>query len=406
MKCVLRLLPMLLCAATPTLAAAPSAIVQALPSVASSGSQYPHLYDANGQVYMSWLQQDEGEQVSLWFASLQGNKWSPATAIASGDNWFVNWADFPSLVVLKDGTLVAHWLQKTALDSYAYDVRLALSADHGKHWQAPFSPHDDGTTTEHGFVSLLPQPDNTLAAVWLDGRESKHDEEKMQLRYARFDSEGKKLSEKVLDSDTCTCCQTTAVVVPGGIAVGYRDHAAIEIRDIAVMRLQGDQLSEATRVHADNWEIPGCPVNGPAMASHGNDLAIAWYTGAQQIPRVQLAFSADGGETFSAPTRMDDGAPQGRVAVVMTSARSAIVSWLERDGEHSALRVRRAERNHANDVVFGPAVTVARTSLARSSGFPRLALQNDNVIVAWTHVVEHEPPQVRTAALRLTDLIH
>ena len=28
---------------------------------------------------------------------------------ASGDDWFVNWADFPSVIALPDGSLAAHW---------------------------------------------------------------------------------------------------------------------------------------------------------------------------------------------------------------------------------------------------------------------------------------------------------
>ncbi|NQD38245.1 exo-alpha-sialidase [Permianibacter sp. IMCC34836] len=351
---------------------------------------------------MSWLEKVDGAPASLWFASLQGKQWSAPTKISSGDNWFINWADFPSLVALSDGTLVAHWLQKSAPDSYAYDIRLVFSPDHGRHWSAPFSPHDDGTPTEHGFVTLLPQRDNTLSVVWLDGREARGDAETMQLRHASFDREGKKLTEQVIDSDTCTCCQTTATTLPDGIVVGYRDHAANEIRDIATLRWQRGSWSAPQIVHADNWEIPGCPVNGPALASFAQQLAVAWYTGGQNIPRVQVAFAgADG--AFGAPLRVDTGRPLGRVALVMVSAHQAVVSWLERDGEQAALRLRRIDLEQ-QQLRAGPVHTLVHTGLGRSSGFPRLVIQGDNIIAAWTDTSEAKMPQVRSLAIPLAKL--
>jgi hypothetical protein len=40
--------------------------------------------------------------------------WTEARRAASGDNYFVNWADVPSVIRLQDGSLAAHWLQKSA----------------------------------------------------------------------------------------------------------------------------------------------------------------------------------------------------------------------------------------------------------------------------------------------------
>ena len=385
-------------------ALASDAKVTELPLIAPAGSQYPHLFAQGDRVLMSWLQVDdtqpERRRASLWFSVWQQSRWSPAQQIAAGDNWFVNWADFPSIAVLADGTFVAHWLQKSAPDTYAYDVKLTFSSDAGRHWSAPFSPHDDGTATEHGFVSLLPQPSNRLSVVWLDGRESKSHHEMMQLRHAEFDSRGKKLSEQVIDSDTCTCCQTSAVAAPDGVVVAYRDHAANEIRDIAWLRLQDQQWQKPKLVHADGWEIPGCPVNGPALAQQGKQLAVAWYTGAQQLPRVNVAFSVNVDEGFQKPVRMDDGAPLGRVALVMPQANHAVVAWLERAaGEQADIRLRPIAYDAKHGAQSGKALTIASTSLARGSGFPRLAVQGNELLVAWTDSRNAEQPQVRVARI-------
>jgi hypothetical protein len=67
------------------------------------------------------LVEKAGTRATLKFAERTATGWSPATTVAAGDDWFVNWADVPSVLRLDDGTLVAHWLQKSGPATYAYD---------------------------------------------------------------------------------------------------------------------------------------------------------------------------------------------------------------------------------------------------------------------------------------------
>src|SRR5687767_11216639 len=75
------------------------------------GAAEPNLaVGADGRVYMSWLEPaDSGH--ALKFAVLNGRQWSAARTIRSGRDFFVNWADFPSIEVLGGSRLAAHWLQ-------------------------------------------------------------------------------------------------------------------------------------------------------------------------------------------------------------------------------------------------------------------------------------------------------
>ena len=106
-------------------------------------------------VLLSWIERS-GDLASLKFSERTTSGWSAPRTIASGRDWFVNWADVPSVLRLPSGALVAHWLQKSAPTTYAYDVRLSYSTDDGKTWSPSFLPHHDGTPTEHGFVSMFP----------------------------------------------------------------------------------------------------------------------------------------------------------------------------------------------------------------------------------------------------------
>ncbi|GIR41480.1 MAG: hypothetical protein CM15mP51_22600 [Porticoccaceae bacterium] len=63
-----------------------------------------------------------------------------------------------------------HWLVFTSEEAFAYDVLVSISRDGGKTWSKGTSPHNDGTISEHGFVSFFKDKDD-VGIVWLDGRE-------------------------------------------------------------------------------------------------------------------------------------------------------------------------------------------------------------------------------------------
>lgn len=373
--------------------------VELLESPAGPGSGEPNVAVADdGRVYMTWLEPaDSGH--ALRFAILDGDQWSPARTIHAGPDFFVNWADFPSIIVLGNGRLAAHWLQRNGTGTYAYGVRLAQSADSGRTWSDPVTPHRDSSQTEHGFVALWPE-DGQVGAAWLDGRNFQaegHDASNvMMLLSTTIGPDGRLGPELRLDERTCDCCQNSAAMTGDGPIVAYRDRSPDEIRDVAVTRRVGGQWTPGTRVHADEWRIDACPVNGPSVAASGSRVALAWFTAARDSARVTVAFSDDAGATFDVPARVDDGNPGGRVDIDLLDDGSALVTWVERTGgEVAAVRARRVGRDGA----LGAAVTIAASSAARASGFPRSAITGSNAIFAWT--VPGEPAMVHVARVPL-----
>ena len=368
--------------------------VREIPSPAGPGSGQPSLAAGpDGRIFLSWLEPRGGTEVQLRFATRQGDRWSAPRTIAAGSNWFVNWADFPSLAVLTDGSLAAHWLVKKG--DGGYDVHLSRSCDGGATWSAPRVPHRDGTATEHGFVSLIPANDGMLGAAWLDGRESagadhhEHGGGAMTLRYAKLGSDGRLRAEALLDARTCDCCQTASAMTAEGPVVVYRDRSPEEVRDIAIVRLRDGAWSEPRPVAVDGWKIHGCPVNGPAVAADGKRVAVAWFTLANQRPQVKLAFSGDAGATSGPAIVIDAGQPLGRVDTLLLDDGSALVSWLEQAGDANMLRLRRVRP----DGSLAPAVTVAPAAAVHANAFPQLARDGDTLVVAWTD------ERVRTAIL-------
>ena len=378
--------------------------VRELPSPAGQGSGQPNLaVSPDGSIYLSWIERLGEGRFSLRFAVKEGDGWSAPRVIAEGSNWFVNWADFPSMIVLPDGSLAAHWLAKSGTGTFEYDVTISRSFDGGKTWSKPFVPHRDGVKAEHGFVSLFAARDGNLAAVWLDGREMKadandahgHGHGNMTLRSVKIKRDGTLADEAVLDTRVCECCQTSAAMTSDGPVVVYRDRseAEKEIRDISIVRLKDGKWSAPRPVFGDNWQLNGCPVNGPAIAAAGRRVAVAWFTGANNASRVKLAFSDNAGESFGEPVTVDDGNPAGRVDVLLLNDGSALVCWLEKLPNGGAVRVRRIRPDGKRD----EAITVAPSGTARSNGFPQMVRVGNQLVFAWTGA------RVMTAALTLPE---
>ena len=368
----------------------------------------PNLFVAeNGEVYLSWVEYLNDTTDALLFSTLKNESWTPAQTIATGSNWFVNWADFPSVVAHHDGkSLAAHWLQKRAEGTYDYDVKIAQSHNGGENWEPSFIPHRDGIAAEHGFVSMLPLSDNKIFATWLDGRNTKSDKHEnddhghghhgaMTLRCAEFDKEGNLSEEEELDNRICDCCQTAAVQTDQGIIVAYRDRSEKEIRDISIVRKVNGKWTAPKTVSNDNWHIAGCPVNGPSLAAKGNHVAIVWYTMSGEKPQVKVAFSSDAGANFSKPIQVDNGSPLGRVDIVMMTDGEALVSWLENNDNTASIKL-----VHVNkEGVAGEKITIVESNTSRKSGFPRMEKKGKQLILAWTHV--EEKTKIKSAILDL-----
>ena len=384
----------------------PSPTITSISSPAAGGSGEPNLLvGADGVLYFCWIEED-GDGHILKFSTWEGESWSSVEVVARGSNWFVNWADFPSLTALGDGTLFAHWLAMDGEGTYAYGVNISSSQDGGKTWSAPFTPHRDQTETEHGFVSMIPLGDR-MGLVWLDGREmagAGHGHEDggdsdgaMTLRYAALDKENQLSGEAVLDSRICDCCATDAIrLSDGSMVVVYRDRSEEEIRDISTVRWENGNWGPPRSVHADLWKINGCPVNGPEMDFRGDRLAVAWFTLDQENQSlVRLAFSSDGGNEFGPPIRVDDGNALGRVDVVFLDEESVLVSWMEDGLDGNAdIRIRKVTVDGESE----SSTVVAITRAIRGSGFPRKVLHQDQVFFAWTD--SGDPSQVKTAVYR------
>ncbi|HCX25092.1 MAG TPA: hypothetical protein DHN29_24480, partial [Cytophagales bacterium] len=103
-----------------------------------AGANLPYLTtDKNGDLLHSWVKKT-GDTTILKFATFSNDQWSTPVEIAHGNDWFVNWADYPMIAATQGGRL-AHFLAKSASGTYSYDVNLITQKE--SDWSNSFIPH-------------------------------------------------------------------------------------------------------------------------------------------------------------------------------------------------------------------------------------------------------------------------
>ncbi len=371
-------------------------VIRPLPFAVPGDAAQPNVVALPGHGYVLTWQLRNGSRNELWFAQLdRDGRERRRGRVAAGRDWFINWADFPSLAVLDNGDWVTYWLQKSAASPYAYDIKLTRSTDRGLHWSKPVSPHTDGTPTQHGFVSLLADGADRVLVVWLDGRraaelpahagssnEHEHDEEAapMTLRTAVLDRSGQRSGEALLDDSACSCCQTDAVRWAGRVLVAWRDRSVEEVRDIAVTARGVDgQWSPPRILSADHWKIEGCPVNGPALAVSGDRLLAFWPTlvGDQMVQR----YTVRQWDQRDAPTQTLDSGDRVRGRVDAAAwGDGFLLTWLGGSDQNAGPRLGVLDVSGRLQNVQ----ILAQSSGSRAVGFARLASQADSALAAWS----------------------
>jgi hypothetical protein len=372
--------------------------LRVLKTPSAEGSMGPNLArGADGTVVLSWIE-PEGDGDALRFAVFGDGEWQNTRTVVNGANWFVNWADFPSVVPISKSQWAAHWLVRREAGGYAYDIHAAFSDDAGQTWSEPFTPHTDGTDTEHGFVTLFPDQ-GRVGMVWLDGRKfvNEYDENDvgasgMTLRTATFGADGSPVTDALVDDLICDCCQTDVAMTSRGPVAVYRNRTVDEIRDIYLTRYVDGAWQAGKPVGDDAWEIPGCPVNGPVIQAKDSQIAVAWFSAGNQRPKVQVAWSNDAGENMSDPIVIADGGLFGHVGAAMLPSGDMAVAWLSNAGGTAQLHLRRVSSSGE----AGPDQVIAEATGVAAFSVPQILLVENKLLLAWTDA-SGEDSLVKTA---------
>ena len=277
-------------------------------------------------------------------------------------------------------------------------VRVARSADGGRTFSPAQSIHDASLTGARGWESLAAGRQNAVHAVWLDGRdaERKNADAKAHSGMAHkgqppqdvyhgiLTSDGRRV-ETVIATGVCFCCKTAvAVDVRGTVYAAWRHIFPNSMRDIAFARSTdgGRHFDPLVRVSEDNWQLNGCPEDGPALAvDESGVIHLAWATLINEGEPQKAVFYATSrdGRTFSPRARVPtSGITPGHPQLVVTPGGGAAIVWDE--------TVEKAHRISLSLVssrgVPGPSQVLSGSEYA---SHPVIARSMSSLIVAWTN---------------------
>jgi hypothetical protein len=385
------------------------AVSRILLSQPLAGAQ-PAVTLEKGYGFVVTAQQSDGNRSSLHWVTIdfEGRRTSSGV-ISEGTDRFVNWADTPGITVLDNGDWVAFWLERNDPEApEGYDIKVVRSTDRGRTWSQPISPHHDGTKTQHGFVSLVPDGGDRVLIAWLDGRlaavstgsHDSHDHEsaRMTLRSAVLTRANKVLGEALIDERTCSCCQTDLARVGDSTLLAYRDRSADEIRDISLSRRRAGNWGPAEPVHRDDWRIEGCPVNGPSLAVNGKRAIVFWPTliDDSMVLRYKLIDDfATPIDQVAAYTLALPKPPSGRVDAVQWK-NGFLVTWVSRAKDHPSVDIATIDVQGTATVAPPMAEPQPR---GRATGFPRIAGDGTRALVVWPEL-DNGAPVIGMSLLR------
>lgn len=372
---------------------------------------------------LSWQERDAEGCALLRTATLGADgAVGEARDVARGCDWFVNWADFPSVAIADNGDWWTYYLQKSGASTYAYDIRLMRSEDEGRSWSAPITPHADRTPTEHGFVSMVPMGGDRMLLAWLDGRNTMtppaddahdahgadhgtssgghaHAEGPMSLRSAEIGRDFVLRHEHEVDARVCSCCPTDLVRVGDGAVLVYRDRSDDEVRDVYAATYRDGRWMPGEAVRVDGWQIAACPVNGPALAASGGRVAALWPTMAGARLSVKAAAVGEVDEA----TVIDAGdAVLGRPDLAPWSEGRWLASWVGAgpDGG-TALRVAALDA----DLRVRGSHDAARLPPGRGIGMPKLASLGDVAVLVWTEPRAADGAEARVGTVQVRRIV-
>ncbi|MGE5926578.1 MAG: sialidase family protein [Gemmatimonadota bacterium] len=369
-------------------------------------------------VFLAWVAGDTGAR-HLWFARSTdvGASWTAPIRVTDtpDDIGAPHGESAPRVVAGAGGRIGIVWSRSIPVPGRrwpASEIRFARSLDGGMTWSAALTLNDDSTGAPgtHTFHGAVMSGNDAIVAAWLDERGG---ESFPGHHHAVSDAAAAPTSESdarifvTSSSDfgatwapnravwgaVCPCCRVALAREPsGGVLAAWRQHFPGSIRDVVTAPLL-PEAGEPSRVHHDEWEYPGCPHTGPALAVDRSGVRhVAWYTGKAGGAGMFYGRIAPGDTVASQAVPLVTGAgiPTGHSSIVALGAGGALAAFDVDDG--GGRRIRLAQLDAAG------ALVASRTIDGSTGGsYPQLvALPDGSALVAWRQA-DSADPGVRVA---------
>jgi hypothetical protein len=219
-------------------------------------------------------------------------------------------------------------------------ARYARSTDGGKSFESARTLNSPATNdlsavmhggfaAAHAFGTIVASG-RDVHAYWIDTRFMKPEDTAGAIFAAGSRDGGATFSadRPIQRADACPCCQLAGATRADAVLLASRQVYPGGTRDSAVSRSEdaGATFGAPVRAGEARWKLDGCPLKRTVVATDGDHVYTAWFTGASPPGGVFFSRSRDGGRSFEAAVAMHPvaaisdapslaAAPGGRVVV-------------------------------------------------------------------------------------------
>ena len=304
-----------------------------------------------------------------------------------------------------EATLYAVWNARDPKDPSLSIVRFSRCAAMRPAWSPAITVNDDNQPVSHAFQGAAVGPDGVIYIAWLDGRnrkESHGDHASHEftggtsdLYFSRSLDGGKTFEKNVrIASNVCPCCRASIAVARGRVLVSWRQVEPGDVRDIYVAGSadRGQTWGKPVLVARDSWKIKGCPHCGSALATLNNRLYVSWFTEGGGKPVINLAWSDNGGESFSPKQPISDGTTDPTHPQIATGDGKLAIVFQARDAAQGSGWGKMGV--YYREIPAGGAISrLVRAGEGKSSvSYPSVALgMSGRIFLGWTETVDGKP---------------
>lgn len=287
--------------------------------IAPQGATLPKIIYApeSGTIYLSYAMPagEKGANLFVKRSTDGGQTWSEPVQISQ--NGHMAAIDFSpqQMAIGPNGAAYVVWYNNyTQNTPYQYGkgvVMFARSTDNGKSFTPPVSvgANVNDTLASRNFQNITVAPDGTIYVSMLNSADAKPGGPGRSIRVISSEDGGQTWAgESVVSKDACPCCRTTlAAGRNGNIYVGWRQIYSVgdaTIRDTVVAYSSdgGETWSQPVKYYDNNWQIAGCPHAGPSLELDDRGrLHAVWFSGAKGQLGIYHAISTDNGQSWSEP---------------------------------------------------------------------------------------------------------
>jgi hypothetical protein len=264
---------------------------------------------------------------------------------------------------------------------------LARSEDWGESFSKPVEI-DAASAASQSFFNMSISPQGHIYVAWIDGRD-RAKTGGAAVYVARSTDRGSTFQKSVRAGlNICPCCRTSiAFSGKSSVHVSWRSVSDKNVRDMVVATSNdgGETWGDPVGVAEDNWVINGCPHSGASMATLGGRLFVSWHTVREGRAELYLAYSDDGGRTFSPRQSLAGDLLDPNHSVMFEAGDKLLVAFQARDAQKNAgwSKVATYFREIGATGEVAPAVRVGQ--LQGSASYPTLTWEAPGkLFVVWT----------------------